>query len=273
MLEWADQTMEITTIAIDLEFLPTDSNEGRGVHNLEFILQHMHETLMTLTSQEANDIVANSRMNPLEALRRQEERYDPTAGGRNRNILRTSISPGRCSLQELQAGIERWETCVARYEKLKGKMDDETQRAGLESLVPEELGNHLIFNFTRLRTFEDVRSEIVTYVKVKFGFRIRDSKPSEAGFCERSDPTDVGVVSIGCFKDDAAHFQRGCSASKNMGKQTSGKGNQSKSWSTTSFISGKLKGQENHGQSKGLSRGTKSDNKSAKGKTSEVGTG
>ena len=31
MLEWAaDQTMEITTTAIDLEFLPTDPNEGRG---------------------------------------------------------------------------------------------------------------------------------------------------------------------------------------------------------------------------------------------------
>ena len=31
MLEWpSDQPMEITTTAIDLEFLPTDSNEGRG---------------------------------------------------------------------------------------------------------------------------------------------------------------------------------------------------------------------------------------------------
>ena len=35
MLEWAaEQTTEITTTAIDLEFLPTDSNEDRGVHNL-----------------------------------------------------------------------------------------------------------------------------------------------------------------------------------------------------------------------------------------------
>ena len=41
-LEWAaDQTMEITTAAIDLEFFP-ESNGGRGVSNLEFVLQHMH---------------------------------------------------------------------------------------------------------------------------------------------------------------------------------------------------------------------------------------
>ena len=72
-------------------------------------------------------------------------------------------------------------------------MDDEIKRAGLESLVPEELENHLIFNSNRLKTFEDAPSEIVTYVEEKIGLRIR--KPSEAGFCERSDPTDVGVVS------------------------------------------------------------------------------
>ena len=33
MLEWAaEQPTEITTRAIDLEFLPTDTNEDRGVH-------------------------------------------------------------------------------------------------------------------------------------------------------------------------------------------------------------------------------------------------
>ena len=113
MLEWAsDQTMEITTTAIDIELLPTDPNEGGGVHNLEFILQHMHETLMDLTSGETNDMVDNSRKNPLEAWRRLHERCDPTAGGK-RNILRTFISPERCSLQEREAGFQRWESYVA----------------------------------------------------------------------------------------------------------------------------------------------------------------
>ena len=56
---------------------------------------------------------------------------------------------------------------------MKGKIDDEIKRAGLESLVPEELEKHLIFNSNRLRTFEDARSLIVTYVEEKFGLRIR----------------------------------------------------------------------------------------------------
>ena len=68
MLEWAaEQPTEITTTAIDLELLPTDTNEDRGVQNVEFVLQQMHTALMALSSYGANDIVANSRKNPLEA--------------------------------------------------------------------------------------------------------------------------------------------------------------------------------------------------------------
>ena len=160
MLEWAaDQPTEITTTAIHLEFLPTDTNEDRGVHNLEFVLQQMHTALMALTSYEANDIVANSRKNPLEAWRRLQKRYDPTTGGKKRNLLRTIISPGRCSLLELQAGIERWESHVSRYKKkMKDKLGDEIKLAGLESLVPEELEKHQILNSNRVRTFEDARA-------------------------------------------------------------------------------------------------------------------
>ena len=65
----AEQATEITTTAIDFEFLPTDTSEGRGVQNLEFVLQRMHTEPKALTSYEANDIVANSRKKPSEAWR------------------------------------------------------------------------------------------------------------------------------------------------------------------------------------------------------------
>ena len=154
-LEWAaEQATGITATAIDLAFLPTDTNEDRGVQNLEFVLQQMHTALMALTSFEANDFVANSRKNPFEAWGRLQKRYDPTTGGRKRNLLRT-ISPGWCSLLALQAGIERWESLVSRYEKkMKDKLDDEIKLAGVEALVPEELGKHLILNSNRLRTLK-----------------------------------------------------------------------------------------------------------------------
>ena len=124
------------------------------MENVEFVLQQMHTALTTLTSYEANDVVANSRKSQLEAWRRLQKRYDPTTEGMKRNLLCTIISPGRCSLLELPAWIQRWESCVSRYEKkMKDKLDAEIKLAGLESLVPEKLEKHLILNSYRLRTF------------------------------------------------------------------------------------------------------------------------
>ena len=196
MLVWsAEQAAEITTELNDLEFLLTSTNVERGVHNLEFVLQQMHTALMALTGYEANDVVANSRKNPLEGWRRLHKRCDPTTGGRTRNLLRTIISLGRCSLLEVQARIKRWESCVSLYEKkCKDKLDDEIKLAGLKALVPEELEKHLILNSNRLRTFEDARLEIVTYVEAKFRLRILDCKPSDTGPRGHSDPVDVDAV-------------------------------------------------------------------------------
>ena len=125
---------------------------------------------------------------------------------------------------------------------MKDKLDYQIKLAGLESLVPEKLEKHLILNSNRLRTFEDARLEVVTYVEAKFGLRIRDSKPSDIGSRGHSDPMEVGAVNSlssvkgkgspslrdGCSKCGGAHFQRDCSARKNTGKQSSGKGKQSK---------------------------------------------
>ena len=215
---------------------------------------------MALTSYEANDTVANSRENPSEAWRRLQKRCDPTTGGRKRNLLRTIISPGRCSLLELQAGIKRWESCVSRCEKkFKEKLDDEINLAGLEALVPEELEKHLILNSNRLRTFEDARLETVTY-EAKFGLRFRDSKPSGTGSRGHSDPMGVDVVNSlssgkgkrsssprdGCFNCGGTHFHRDCNAHSSTGKQSSSKGKQSKSLSKTE---GKGKRKENKSKS------------------------
>ena len=84
---------------------------------------------------------------------------------------------------------------MSRNEKnLKDKLDDEIKLAGLEALVPKELGKNLILNSNRLRTFEDARLEIVTYVEAEFGLRICDSKPSDTGARGHSDPMDVDAV-------------------------------------------------------------------------------
>ena len=171
MLEWAaEQPTDITTTAIDLEFVPTDTNEERGVQNLEFVLQQMHTELMALTSYEANDIVANSRKNPLgmtkiaEAMRSDDRRKETKPSAHE-----------RCSLLDRTLEVPR----VSLREKDEGQVGRRDQLVGLEALVPEGLEKRLILNSNRLRTFEDARLEIVTYVQAKFGLRTRDSKRSD----------------------------------------------------------------------------------------------
>ena len=168
---------------------------------------------------------------------------------------------------------------MSRYgKKMKDKLDDEIKLAGIESLVPEELEKHLILNSNRLRTFEDARLEVVTYVEAKFGSRILDSIPSDTGSRGHSDPMDVDAVnSLSCCKGKGssspregffmcggAHFQRDCNARKGTCKESSGKGKQSKSWS-------KSEGKGESKEHKGKSKGTKGSEGSHKGKTSKNG--
>ena len=111
---------------------------------------------------------------------------------------------------------------MSRYEKkVKSKLDDEIELAGLEALVPEELQKKWILNSNRLRTFEDARLKVVTYVETKFGLRIRDPRPGETVSRAQSDPVDVDEVNSlvtskgkswtapcgGCFTCGAAHYQ------------------------------------------------------------------
>ena len=73
---------------------------------------------------------------------------------------------------------------------------------------------HLILNSNRLRTFEDARLEVATYVQAKFGLRIRCSKPSDTGSRGHSDPMDVDAVnSLSSGKGKGSSSPRdGCSS-------------------------------------------------------------
>ena len=77
-------------------------------------------------------------------------------------------------------------------EEEQAKIREELQEK--RRTVPEELEKHLILNSNRLRTFEDARLELVTYVEAKLGLRSRDSKPCDTGSRGHSDPMVVDAV-------------------------------------------------------------------------------
>ena len=156
-----------------------------------------------------------------DTTRRQEEESDIY-------FARSSLLEGalcRNSKQELTDG----NPVLSRLEKkLKDTLDDKIKLAGLEALVPEEQEKHLILNSSRLRTFDDARFKLVTFVDAMFGLRIRDSKPNETRAPGHCDPMDVDAINSiasatgkgkgssnprdGCFKNGGAHVQSDCNA-------------------------------------------------------------
>ena len=129
-----------------------------------------------LTSYEANDIVAKSRKNALETGRRLQKQYDSMTGRRKRNLLRTIVSLGRCSLLELRVG-----SCEIKF-------------VGNQPLV---FMNWINIRYPVWIANEKLRLcalEIVTDAEVTFGLTIRDSKPNDMGSRGHSDPMDVDAV-------------------------------------------------------------------------------
>ena len=102
--------------------------------------------------------------NPLKAWRRRQNRFETTTGGRKRNLLRSTIFLERCSLLELEAGIERWESYVLRCENKLMDAGDQTRWSA--GIGVQELEKLLMLKSNILRTFDDARLEIVTYVEV-----------------------------------------------------------------------------------------------------------
>ena len=93
VLVWsAEHATEITTTAIDLEFLPTDECGTRS-SNLEFVLQQMHTAVMDLASYGSNDTVANSRKNPS----RSDDRWKETKPVENDHFSWKVLSSGTSS--------------------------------------------------------------------------------------------------------------------------------------------------------------------------------
>ena len=194
MLEWsAEQGTEIITReAIDLEFLPTNTNVERGLQNLEFALQQMHTAKKALTSTKPTTL-SPSRGRILrepgddyrsDTIQRQEEGNETSCV---RSLLQNS--PGT-SRRHRAMGVLR----VALREEAEEQAGWRDPARRSEALVPGELEKHLILNSNSLRTFEDARLEVVTYVEAKFGLIIRDAKPGETTPWVHSDPMDVDAV-------------------------------------------------------------------------------
>ena len=207
----------------------------------------VYAVLQNLLEGEAFTIVHNCpKGNGLEAWRKINKRYDPATGSRKGSLLRHILSPAKSKLEDLTANLEVWLDLIARYENRKDpsgarvQLQDEIKIAVLEQICPTELERHLQMSKARLRTFEDHREEIVSFLETRLGSKLKiETIASASGKEQRSDDAmDVGAV---MFKGKGKGKGK---SSKGKGKGFKGKGKGNKG--------GKHgKGKSNNNQGKG----------------------
>ena len=113
--------------------------------------------------------------NGMEAWRKINKRYDPATGSRKGSLLRHILSPAKSKLEDLTGNLEIWLDLISRYENRKDpsgkrvKLQDEIKIAVLEQICPTELERHLQMSKARLKTFEDHREEIMSFLETRLG--------------------------------------------------------------------------------------------------------
>ena len=132
---------------------------------LEFVLLQMHTALVAFSRYEANDVVANSRINPSEAWRRLEKLFDPLQEKESGTFFARSFVLEDALCWNLKLESNDWNPTWHVVRKQRGTLsDDMINLAGLKALVLDELEKHLRLNSNRFRTFDHARLEIVTFV-------------------------------------------------------------------------------------------------------------
>ena len=104
------------------------------------------------------------------------------------SIQKLAVGRGSCSLtkperatyETLQNALERWEALKLRCDKKKDQfgareplpLPESLAVNAMDRLVPKELEQHLLLNFARFKTFEEMEKEAVNFMEAKTGTRM-----------------------------------------------------------------------------------------------------
>ena len=231
-LEFAEDTDvdSIDNAVITSEF-GVEADPMDQIENIHALQEQIHTVLTQLTDKEPFDIIENVPSGwGLEAWRRLARRFDPSTGGRKRNLLNLIMYPERQKINGLSAFLEVWEKNVRRYEKRRDDagnrsiIPDDIKASILESMVPEDLEKHLQLNRSRFKGYVASRAEVALYVENHTGARLRQVDTNHV-----RDPNamDIGSMAHGKGKNGKGKA-KGKGKGKGAGKGGKGKGKDGK---------------------------------------------
>ena len=160
----------------------------------------LYSVLRATTEGIPFDVVENVATGAgLDAWRSLHKRFDPATGSRKRVMLHALTNPERASYETLQSALERWKALKLRYDKKKDQfgarepLPESLAMNSLEKLVPKELEQHLLLNYARFKTFEEMELEVVNFIEAKTGNRLNISTnfAKASGGSSSATPMDV----------------------------------------------------------------------------------
>eukprot|EP00435_Cladocopium_sp_Y103_P070140 s53_g34.t1 len=204
VLEWAS--------AMDAEIGDKEISDNYG-NNADLLDQwdeiyefnnQLYSVLRATTEGVPFDVVENVMTGAgLDAWRCLHKRFDP-AGSRKRVMLHALTNPERATYESLQSALERWKVLKMRYDKKKDQfgarepLPESLAMNSLEKLVPRDLEQHLLLNYARFKTFEEMELEVVNFIEAKTGNRMNIStnfaKSSSSGVIPMDVDSLVRVV-------------------------------------------------------------------------------
>ena len=139
---------------------------------LDEINEAVYVCLKEHVKAESLDIVRSAgKGQGLEAWRRLNRRWDPMATGFRKQLWEGIQSLGRARFEDLIGSIERLEDLFGMYlARIKAEgdvadLDEDTQMACLESLLPKEMEKHVQLNKAKLTNYFLLRAEIIKEIK------------------------------------------------------------------------------------------------------------
>ncbi len=166
-LTWAEEhATSIAKADVEAEFGPSTVSAVEEIHEKT---AQVFAVLQNLLGGEAFTIVHNCpKGNGLEAGLKTSKL--PATGSKKGSVLRHIPSPAKSELEDLTGNLEIRLDLIARYKSRKdpsgnrGQLQDQIKIAVLEQICPTEFERHLQMSKARLKTFEDHREEIMSFL-------------------------------------------------------------------------------------------------------------
>ena len=156
-----------------------------------------YSALAALTEEESQSIATGAEVgNGAKTWKKGREEMGHSGCWQKSSVAENRHRVRKLSIPRSGWCIEKWEARAGKYEKREErgerlKLTRDLKMTTFENLLPLELGNHLVLNKKRLKTYEAQKKEIERIINSRVGANFREVPMGCRRIARGGDPMDV----------------------------------------------------------------------------------